>query len=76
MGKPLMLVFLLFAANLDAAYPTTPNKISKQFETDFKGTVDQQYRAESIPGKCDEMKICKLYYNIFRVCREIEKCTL
>ena len=75
MDKLIMLVFLFFATNLDVAYPIIWKKLSKQFETDFKGTGDRRYKLDSIPEKCEEIKKCKRYYKIFKVCTKIEKCT-
>ena len=71
MDKFVLFVVLLFYTNLAVANPIMLKRISGQLKTDFK-TID---RVDSIPGKCEEIEICELIDNSFRLCKKTYKCT-
>ena len=75
MDKLLVFVLMLFATILAIAYPNVPKRISGELKIDFKGIGNNRpTRVDSIPGKCEEIEICKLYGN-FKVCKKMQKCT-
>ena len=67
----MLFVVLLFYANLAVAHPIMLKRISGQLKTGFE-TIG---RVDSIPGKCEEIEICELIHNVFRLCKKIDKCT-